>query len=54
MADDGYQGPQFQEALQVNIEIVKRSDTARAFTVLTKTLDCGANHWLAQPVPQTS
>ncbi len=38
-ADGGYQGPQFQEALQgvfrqINVEIVKRSDTAKGFTVL--------------------
>jgi len=40
-ADGGYQGPQFQAALQrvlkqVNVEIVKRSDTAKKFTVLPK------------------
>jgi transposase len=40
-ADGGYQGPQFKAALsrvlgQVNLEIVKRSDTATAFTVLPK------------------
>ena len=40
-ADAGYQGPQFQRALlrvlrQVNLEIVKRSDTAKGFTVLPK------------------
>ena len=40
-ADGGYQGPQFQGALlevvgQVNVEIVKRSDTAKGFTVLPK------------------
>ena len=40
-ADGGYQGPQFQAALsrimrQLNLEIVKRSDTAKAFTVLPK------------------
>ena len=39
--DGGYQGPVFQHALQktvsrVNVEIVKRSDTARAFVVLPK------------------
>src|SRR6202790_642368 len=38
-ADGGYQGPQFQRAVkrvlrQVNVEIVKRSDTARSFAVL--------------------
>ena len=38
-ADGGYQGPQFQDGLravvrQVDVEIVKRSDTARGFTVL--------------------
>ena len=40
-ADSGYQGPQFQAALlgvmrQVNVEIVKRSDTAKGFTVLPR------------------
>jgi len=40
-ADGGYQGPQFKTALsrvlgQVNLEIVKRSDTAKTFTVLPK------------------
>ena len=40
-ADGGYQGPQFQAALcrvmkQVSVEIVKRSDTAKAFVVLPK------------------
>lgn len=40
-ADGGYQGPQFKAALgrvlgQVNVEIVKRSDTAKKFTVLPK------------------
>jgi transposase len=40
-ADGGYQGPQFKAALQrvtrqVNLEIVKRSDTAKAFIVLPK------------------
>ena len=40
-ADGGYQGPQFQAGLcrvmkQVSVEIVKRSDTAKAFVVLPK------------------
>jgi transposase len=40
-ADGGYQGPQFKAALQrvlgqVNLEIVKRSDTAKTFTILPK------------------
>jgi len=40
-ADGGYQGTEFQAALsrvlrQVNLEIVKRSDTAKGFTVLPK------------------
>jgi transposase len=40
-ADGGYQGAQFKAALsrvlsQVNLEIVKRSDTAKTFTVLPK------------------
>ena len=40
-ADGGYQGPQFQSAMQrvmhqVNVEIVKRSDAARNFVVLPK------------------
>ncbi len=40
-ADGGYQGAQFQDALQrvvrrVNVEIVKRSDAAKGFTVLPK------------------
>ena len=40
-ADGGYQGAEFQAALsrvfrQVNLEIVKRSDTAKPFTVLPK------------------
>jgi transposase len=40
-ADGGYQGPEFQRALQkvaanVNVEIVKRSDCAKGFVVLPK------------------
>ena len=40
-ADGGYQGAQFQQGLkrvcrQINVEIVKRSDTARKFVVLPK------------------
>ena len=40
-ADGGYQGPVFQHALKkvlskVNVEIVKRSDTAKKFVVLPK------------------
>jgi transposase len=40
-ADAGYQGQQFQSGLkrvirQVNVEIVKRSDTAKGFTILPK------------------
>ena len=40
-ADAGYQGPQFQRALKtvlkrVGLEIVKRSDQAKAFVVLPK------------------
>ena len=40
-ADGGYQGPLFRRAVtkimaQVNIEIVKRSDRAKAFVVLPK------------------
>ena len=40
-ADGGYQGPTFRRALmkvlsRVNVEIVKRSDTARKFVVLPK------------------
>ena len=40
-ADGGYQGPQFRAALkkimaQVNVEIVKRSDQAKAFVVLPR------------------
>ncbi len=40
-ADGGYQGPQFQQGLrrvcrQVNVEIVKRSDTATGFAVIPK------------------
>jgi len=40
-ADGGYQGPQFQAGLarvmkQVSVEIVKRSDIAKAFVVLPK------------------
>jgi transposase len=40
-ADGGYQGAQFKEALlktvrQVDVEIVKRSDAAKGFTVLPK------------------
>src|SRR6202034_411257 len=40
-ADDGYQGPIFRRALKkvmsrVNVEIVKRSDTARKFVVSPK------------------
>jgi transposase len=38
-ADGGYQGPEFQRGLkrviaQVNVEIVKRSDTAKGFVVV--------------------
>jgi transposase len=40
-ADGGYQGPQFQKALtkalpQIEIEIVKRSDTAKGFEVIPR------------------
>jgi transposase len=40
-ADGGYQGPGFQRAMkaimaQMNVEIVKRSDRAKGFTVLPK------------------
>jgi transposase len=40
-ADGGYQGPQFKAAMQriracVKVEIVKRSDQAKAFVVLPK------------------
>jgi transposase len=40
-ADGGYQGPKFRGALKkimarVNVEIVKRSDQARAFVVLPR------------------
>jgi transposase len=40
-ADGGYQGPEFQRGLkrviaQVNVEIVKRSDTAQGFVVIPK------------------
>lgn len=40
-ADGGYQGPQFQSGLrqamqQVEVEIVKRSDMAKGFTVLPR------------------
>ena len=40
-ADGGYQGPRFRAALkkimaQVNLEIVKRSDQAKAFVVLPR------------------
>jgi transposase len=40
-ADGGYQGPQFKAALldvvrHVDVEIVKRSDVAKGFTVLPK------------------
>jgi transposase len=40
-ADGGYQGPAFQSAVKiamatVNVEIVKRSDQAKGFTVLPK------------------
>jgi putative transposase len=40
-ADGGYQGPQFRQALAtampgLSVEIVKRSDTAKGFTVLPK------------------
>ena len=40
-ADGGYQGPIFQSAVrkifrQIDVEIVKRSDTAKGFTVLPK------------------
>ncbi len=40
-ADGGYQGPQFKAGLldvvqQVDVEIVKRSDAAKGFTVLPK------------------
>jgi len=40
-ADGGYQGPEFQAAMRrtmarINVEIVKRSDGAKAFVVLPK------------------
>ncbi len=46
-ADGGYQGPQFQSGLkqamrQVGVEIVKRSDVAKGFTVLPK-------RWIVEP-----
>ena len=42
-ADGGYQGPVFRDAVtkilaRVNVEIVKRSDQAKGFVVLPKTL----------------
>jgi hypothetical protein len=57
-ADGGYQGVQFKAALQrvmrqVNLEIVKRSDAAKAFIVPAEALDCRENHRIAQPLPQT-
>jgi len=51
-ADGGYQGPIFQSAVrkilrQIDVEIVKRSDTAKGFAVLPKRwIDC-----LAQSLP---
>ena len=50
-ADGGYSGPQFQHGLsnvcrQVQVEIVKRSDIARAFTVLPK-------RWIPGSSPRT-
>ena len=40
-ADGGYQGPQFRRAMkrimaQIDVQIVKRSDTAKGFVVLPK------------------
>ena len=40
-ADGGYQGPQFQDGLRavvrkIDVQIVKRFDTARGFTILPK------------------
>ena len=54
-ADGGYQGPQFRKGVscvcrQVDVEIVKRSDTAGVFD-LTQTLGGRAHHRLAEPVP---
>jgi hypothetical protein len=51
-ADGGYQGPQFKAALQrvlrqVNLEIVKRSDSAKTFSVLPK-------RWIVKPLQENS
>ena len=56
-ADGGYQGPEFQAAMKrtltrIEVEIVKRSDTAKGFLVLPKPLDRRTLHRLAQPLPQ--
>ncbi len=50
-ADGGYQGPQFQAGLKrvvsrVDLEIVKRSDTAKGFVVLPK-------RWIPGSSPRT-
>src|SRR5712671_114068 len=61
-ADGGYQGPIFQSAVrkilrQIDVEIVKRSDTAKGFAVLPKlrglaqAMDRRAHHRLAQSLP---
>jgi hypothetical protein len=55
-ADGGYQGPEFSTALakvrpHLNLEIVKRSDRAKGFVVLSK-LDCRAHACLAQSLPK--
>ena len=65
-ADAGYQGPKFQAALkrvlrQVQIRIVRRSDTARGFEVLLRhgaglrgaapAMGRRTHHRLAQPLP---
>ena len=55
-ADGGYQGPPFQHGAeaglrQVNLEIVKRSDTGKGFVVLPEALDRRTHHRLAQSLP---
>ena len=52
-ADGGHQGPPVphgigKDAPQLSVEIVKRSDQARGFNVLSKRWGCGTDYRLAQ------
>ena len=55
-ADSGYQGPKFQDGLrramrQVEVEIVKRSDVAKGFSVLPKRWIVERTHGAVRAMP---